>query len=78
MLLDSDSSSPSNTHPSVHGPNSLEVTIEDKLYLALRVKKLAAYIGFSMGRLRAYHLVYPDLTERMMHNISSLEAQRSH
>ena len=31
MLLGSESFSPSNTHPSVRGPNSLEVTIEDKI-----------------------------------------------
>ena len=79
MLLGSGSSSPSNTHPSVRGPNFLEVTIEDKLYLAFHVKELAAYIGFSMGRLQVYNIdvIYPDLTKRIMHNISFLEAQRS-
>ena len=59
MLLGSDSSSPSNAHPSAR---PLEETIEDRLYLALHVKKLATYIGFSMGRLPAYHVgvISPD------------------
>ena len=76
MLLGSRSSSPSNSHPFVR---PLEETTEDRQCLVLHVKKLATYIGFSMGRLQAYHVgvIFPDLIERMMHNILYLGAYKS-
>lgn len=95
MLSGSESSSPSNAHPSIRGPKFPKVTIEDNirlqyaLCLALGVKKLAAYIGFSMGGLQAYHMgvIYPDFAERIVvlagaaraswHNISFLEGPKA-
>lgn len=74
MLAGSESSSPSNAHSSMRGPNFPKVTIEDNvrlqhaLCLALGVKKLAAYVGNSMGGLQAYHLgvMYPEFAERLV------------
>ncbi|KAL6242129.1 hypothetical protein RBB50_011041 [Rhinocladiella similis] len=74
MLAGSESSSPSNAHPFMRGPNFPTVTIEDNVHLqhalclALGVHKLAAYIGNSMGGLQAYHMgvMYPDFAERLV------------
>ncbi|KAH8894146.1 alpha/beta-hydrolase [Thozetella sp. PMI_491] len=95
MLSGSESSSPSNAHPSQRGPKFPSVTIEDNIHLqyslcmALGVKKLAAYIGFSMGGLQAYHMgvLYPDFVQRIVvlagaaraswHNISFLEGPKA-
>lgn len=72
LLGGSESSSPSNAHPSISGAQFPETTYEDNIRLqyalcqALGVKKLAAYIGFSMGGQQAYHMatIYPDFAER--------------
>lgn len=74
MLAGSESSSPSNAHPSMRGPNFPKVTIEDNIHLqyalcrALGVTRLAAYIGNSMGALQGYHMgvMYPDFVERIV------------
>lgn len=95
MLSGSESSSPSNAHVSMGGLNFPKVTIEDNVRLqhalcrALGVEKLAAYIGFSMGGIQAYHMgvIYPDFVERIVilagaaraswHNISFLEGPKA-
>lgn len=72
LLGGSESSSPSNAHPSISGAAFPETTYEDNIRLqhslcrALGVEKLAAYIGFSMGGQQAYHMatMYPDFVER--------------
>lgn len=72
LLGGSESSSPSNAPPSLHGASFPQTTYEDNIHLqyalcqALGVTKLAAYIGFSMGGQQAYHMatIYPDFVER--------------
>ena len=79
----------------MRGSNFPIVTMEDNVRMqhalcqALGVKKLAAYIGFSMAGLQAYHMgvLYPDFVERIIvlagaaraswHNISSLEGPKA-
>lgn len=95
MFGASESTSPSNAHPSMRGSNFPAVTIEDNVRMqyalcqALGIKKLAAYIGFSMAGLQAYHMgvLYPDFVERIIvlagaaraswHNISFLEGPKA-
>lgn len=95
LLGGSESSSPSNAHPSIKGAAFPETTYEDNIRLqhalcqALGVKKLAAYIGFSMGGQQAYHMatIYPDFVERAVviassartswHNWSFLEGPKA-
>lgn len=95
LLGGSESSSPSNAHPSIKGPAFPETTYEDNIRLqhalcqALGIKKLAAYIGFSMGGQQAYHMatIYPDFVERAVviassartswHNWSFLEGPKA-
>jgi homoserine O-acetyltransferase len=74
MLSGSESSSPSNAHPSMRGAAFPPVSIADNIHLqhalcrAVGVNKLAAYIGNSMGGLQAYHMavMYPDFVERIV------------
>jgi homoserine acetyltransferase len=74
MLCGSESSSPSNAHPSIRGRNFPKVTINDGVQLqhalcrALGVSKLHAAIGFSMGGLQVYQLAvrFPDFVERII------------
>ena len=71
LLGGGESSSPSN---SGKGPDFPRTTYEDNIRLQyalcqqLGVKKLFAYIGFSMGGQQAYHMVtlYPDFVENMV------------
>ncbi|KAK4985430.1 hypothetical protein LTR50_005980 [Elasticomyces elasticus] len=73
LLGGSESSSPSNAPEPWNGPNFPKTTYEDNIRLqyalcqSLGVKKLYAYIGFSMGGQQAYHMaaLYPDFVERM-------------
>lgn len=73
LLGGSESSSPSNTRAPWDGPNFPKTTYEDNIMLqhalceSLGVKKLFAYIGFSMGGQQAYHVsaLYPDFVEHM-------------
>lgn len=68
LLGGGESSSPSNTPPPHHGPNFPKTTYEDNIRLQralcahLGVRRLFAYIGFSMGGQQAYHMatLYPD------------------
>lgn len=68
-----ESSSPSNQAAPYDGPNFPHVTYEDNIRLQkalcdkLGLKKLAAYIGFSMGGQQAYHMatLFPDFVERI-------------
>ena len=71
----SESSSPSNTPAPWDGPNFPHTTYEDNIRLQyalctekLGLKKLFAYIGFSMGGQQAYHIsaLYPDFVENMV------------
>lgn len=72
LLGGGESSSPSNTHPSLRGAAFPETTYEDNIRLqyalcrALGVQSLAAYIGYSMGGQQAYHMatLYPDFVQR--------------
>lgn len=72
LLGGGESSSPSNAHPSMRGADFPEISYEDNirrqysLCQALGVRKLAAYVGFSMGGQQAYHMatIYPDFVER--------------
>ena len=95
MLGGSESSSPSNAHLSIRGLNFPKVSIADNVHLqhslclALGVRKLAAYIGNSMGGLQAYHMgvIYPEFVERLVvltgaasvswHNISFLDGPKA-
>lgn len=79
LLGGGESSSPSNTPAPYHGSNFPRTTYEDNvrfqhdLCLSLGVKKLFAYIGFSMGGQQAYHMsaLYPDFVENMVCNAGS-------
>lgn len=75
LLGGGESSSPSNAPPSLRGSSFPQTTYQDNVRLqyalcqALGIKedrKLAAYIGFSMGGQQAYHMavLYPDFLER--------------
>jgi homoserine O-acetyltransferase len=79
LLGGSESSSPSNTPVRVSAPFSgrkhfPSVSYKDNIDLqvdlarSLGVKKLHAYIGFSMGGQQAYHIavLYPDFVERFI------------
>ena len=74
LLAGGESSSPSNTPAPWNGPNFPHTTYEDNIRLqyalceSLGVKKLFAYIGFSMGGQQAYHIstLYPDFVENMV------------
>lgn len=74
LLGGGESSSPSNTPEPHHGPNFPRTTYEDNvrfqhaLCQSLGVKKLFAYIGFSMGGQQAYHMstLFPDFVENMV------------
>ena len=71
LLGGSESSSPSNQEEPYNGPNFPKTTYEDNirlqhaLCLSLGVKKLWAYIGFSMGGQQAYHMatLFPDFVD---------------
>ncbi|KAF2480748.1 Alpha/Beta hydrolase protein [Neohortaea acidophila] len=71
MLGGGESSSPSN---SGQGPDFPRTTYEDNIRLqhalceSLGIKKLFAYIGFSMGGQQAYHIstLFPDFVEHMV------------
>lgn len=94
LLAGGESSSPSNTPSPWNGPNFPHTTYEDNIRLqyalceSLGVKKLFAYIGFSMGGQQAYHIstLYPDFVENMVclagsaktswHNYSFLEGPK--
>ena len=94
LLGGGESSSPSNTPPPHNGPNFPKTTYEDNVRLQralcehLGVKKLFAYIGFSMGGQQAYHIstLFPDFVENMVclagsartswHNWSFLEGPK--
>lgn len=94
LLAGGESSSPSNTAAPWNGPNFPRTTYEDNIRLqyalceSLGVKKLFAYIGFSMGGQQAYHMstLYPDFVENMVclagsartswHNWSFLEGPK--
>jgi homoserine acetyltransferase len=73
LLGGGESSSPSNTPAPWNGPNFPHTTYEDNVRLqyalceSLGVKRLFAYIGFSMGGQQAYHMstIYPDFVENM-------------
>lgn len=73
LMGGSESSSPSNQAAPFDGPRFPHVTYEDNMRLQyglcqkLGVKKLHAYIGFSMGGQQAYHMaaLYPDFVERI-------------
>lgn len=95
LLGGSESSSPSNAHSSMRGAAFPETTYADNIRLqyalcqALGVRKIAAYIGFSMGGQQAYHMatMYPDFVERAVviassartswHNWSFLEGPKA-
>ncbi|KAL1304679.1 hypothetical protein AAFC00_003635 [Neodothiora populina] len=95
LLGGSESSSPSNQAAPYNGPNFPHVTYEDNIRLQkalcdhLGVKKLSAYIGFSMGGQQAYHMatLFPDFVERIgvlagsaktsWHNWSFLEGPKA-
>jgi len=72
LLGGSESSSPSNQAAPYNGPNFPHMMYEDNIRLQkaltehLGVKKLYAYIGFSMGGQQAYHAItlFPDWIER--------------
>jgi homoserine O-acetyltransferase len=75
LLGGGESSSPSNTAPPFSGPDFPAVTYEDNIRLQhallveeLGVKKLKAYIGFSMGGQQAYHFatLYPEFVENVV------------
>ncbi|KAJ9144083.1 Alpha/beta hydrolase fold-1 [Pleurostoma richardsiae] len=95
LLGGSESSSPSTAHPAHRGKNFLKASYEDNIRLqydlcrALGIKRLAAYIGFSMGGQQAYHMamLYPAFVERIVvlagsartsrHNWSFLEGPKA-
>ena len=95
LLGGSESSSPSNQDAPYHGHKFPHMTYEDSIRLQkalcdhLGVKKLFAYIGFSMGGQQAYHMVtlFPTFVERMVclagsaktsaHNWSFLEGPKT-
>lgn len=74
LLAGSESSSPSNTPAPFAGADFPHTTYEDNIRLqyalcqSLGVKKLFAYIGFSMGGQQAYHMstLYPDFVDNMV------------
>jgi homoserine O-acetyltransferase len=74
ILGGGESSSPSNAPEPYNGPNFPSTTYEDNvrfqhaLCQRLGVRKLFAYIGFSMGAQQAYHMsaLYPDFVENMV------------
>jgi homoserine acetyltransferase len=95
MLGGGESSSPSNTPAPWNGPNFPRVTYEDTIRLQhalcteeLGIKRLFAYIGFSMGGQQAYHMatLFPDFVDNGIciagsartsaHNWSFLEGPR--
>jgi len=73
LMGGSESSSPSNQAAPFDGPRFPKVTYEDNIRLQyalcqeLGIKKLHAYIGFSMGGQQAYHMaaLFPDFVERI-------------
>ena len=95
LLGGSESSSPSNTPAPFNGKHFPHVTYEDNMRLQkglcehLGVKKLFAYIGFSMGGQQAYHMatLFPDFVENSVciagsartswHNWSFLEGPKA-
>ncbi|KAK4615338.1 Homoserine O-acetyltransferase [Fulvia fulva] len=74
LLGGGESSSPSNTPAPYNGPEFPKTTYEDNICLQyalcqeLGIKRLHAYIGFSMGGQQAYHMstLYPDFVENMV------------
>ena len=94
LFAGGESSSPSNAPEPWNGPNFPRTTYEDNIRMqyalceSLGVKKLFAYIGFSMGGQQAYHIstLYPDFVENMVclagsaktswHNYCFLEGPR--
>ncbi|KAI9664856.1 MAG: hypothetical protein M1821_006304 [Bathelium mastoideum] len=75
LLGGSESSSPSNTPDPHHGPAFPHTSYEDNIRLQhalctqhLRLTRLHAYIGFSMGGQQAYHLaaLFPDFAEHVV------------
>ena len=95
LLGGGESSSPSNQPSPFNGANFPRTTYEDNIRLQkalcdhIGVKKLAAYIGFSMGGQQAYHMatLFPDFVERICvlagsartswHNWSFLEGPKA-
>ncbi|KAH9909910.1 Alpha/Beta hydrolase protein [Xylariomycetidae sp. FL2044] len=96
LLGGSESSSPSNAHAAVgRGVDFPRTSYEDNIRLqwalcqALGVRRLAAYVGFSMGGQQAYHMaaLYPGFAERVVciagsartswHNWSFLEGPKA-
>lgn len=95
LLGGSESSSPSNQAPPFNGPHFPDVTYEDNIRLQralcdeLGVKKLHAYIGFSMGGQQAYAIasLFPNFVSRIAvlagsactswHNWSFLEGPKA-
>jgi homoserine acetyltransferase len=95
LLGGAESSSPSNTPTPFSGKHFPFVSYKDNIDVqvalakSLGVKKLYAYIGFSMGGQQAYHIaaLYPDYVERFAciagsaktswHNYSFLEGPKA-
>ncbi|KAF2084249.1 homoserine acetyltransferase [Saccharata proteae CBS 121410] len=95
LLGGGESSSPSTASDPARGPNFPLTTYKDNVEFQhdlcqhLGVKKLKAYIGFSMGGQQAYHMaaLYPDFVERVVvlagsartswHNWSFLEGPKA-
>ena len=95
LLGNAESSSPSNTAAPPNGPSFSQTTYEDNIRLqhalcqSLGVKKLYAYVGFSMGGQQAYHMaaLLPDFVENVVclagsartswHNWSFLEGPKA-
>ncbi|KAK9453598.1 Alpha/Beta hydrolase protein [Dipodascopsis uninucleata] len=79
LLGGSESSSPSNQPAPFNGKNFPETVYEDninaqvKLLEHLGIKKLYAYIGYSMGGQQAYYFatMYPDLVQKIVPVASS-------
>jgi len=74
LLGGGESSSPSNAPAPFSGPNFPHTTYADNINLqvalckSLGVKKIFAYIGFSMGGQQAYHMasLHPDYVQRIV------------
>ncbi|KAH6871649.1 Alpha/Beta hydrolase protein [Thelonectria olida] len=95
LLGGSESSSPSNAPPGLSGNRFPKISYEDNIHLqyqlchALGIKKLAAYIGFSMAGQQGYYMaaMYPDFAQRLVvlassaqtswHNKSFLEGPKA-